>query len=127
MIHATNIRDLMGNATVSAVNANTGNASGRLRFRDINGNILAIFILQNPAFGACSGGQATLNQPANTSALLSGEIHDAVFLDRAGNTVMTGTVTVAGAGGDFETTNSSKTVIAGETIALNQFIYKAPL
>ena len=67
------------------------------------GTLLATFTLQDPAFGAASTGVATLDvTPAlTTTGLAAGDAGWFRAKDSAGNTVLDGSVTATGGGGQL--------------------------
>jgi len=125
-IHHTLVRDAMCQVAIDAVNTGTGFSSGRLELQNLNNTPLVVFILPNPAFNNVSNGQALLKPVSSLSAIAKGLVSKAVFKNRDNVVTMTGTVTVAGAGGDFEATGMDLNVSIGDLIILNSLVYNAP-
>lgn len=125
-IHNTFVRDALCLASISQIDTGTANPTGRLEMQDSNSTALVVFTLQNPAFGAVNNGRAVLNPISGAVAVASGTPVKGVFKNRDGVTVMTGSVTVSGAGGDFEATGMDSSITSGSVIIINELAYNAP-
>lgn len=109
------------NAACDAVvdRADAGSAAGKIRIYTgsqpasandaATGTLLAEVTLQDPAFGAASSGVATLSDPAAVTAGATGTAGWFRMLDSDNNTVLDGSVTATGGGGDLELATTSIT------------------
>jgi hypothetical protein len=73
----------------------------------VTGSLLATVTLPNPAFGAASNGVATMNDPAAVTASAAGTASWFRALSSGGATVMDGSVTATGGGGDLTLATTS--------------------
>jgi len=82
------------------------------------GTLLAVFTLNDPAFGAAAAGTATLSvAPAlSTTGVAAGDAGWFRIIDSTGATVLDGSVTASGGGGDLIV--STITVSIGLTLQL---------
>lgn len=78
------------------------------------GTVLATVTLIDPAFGASSAGVATLSDPAAVTGAAAGTATWFRGLDSTGATVLDGSVTATGGGGDL--TLATTTISAGLTV-----------
>jgi hypothetical protein len=82
--------------------------------------------LDNPAFGAASGGTITLaGVPLSADAVATGDLDNFQILDRNGSVVYSGTITATGGGGDSTVNNIS--VNTGQEVAITSLTYTAPV
>lgn len=115
---ATAARNAMADGAVDLLDAGAG--AGTIQIRSgtrpasandaATGTLLASVVLVDPAFGAASGGVATLANPAAVTAVGAGTATWCRFLDSNAATVMDGGVTVTGGGGDLTLVTTSITV-----------------
>jgi hypothetical protein len=87
------------------------------------GTLLATVTLADPAFGAAANGVATLTDPAPVTAAAAGTATWFRALDSTGATVMDGSVTATGGGGDLTLATTALTVglsvdITGGTVTM---------
>jgi hypothetical protein len=87
------------------------------------GTVLATVALANPAFGAAANGVATLVDPAAVTGVAAGTATWFRALDGAGATVMDGSVSATGGGGDLQLATTSISVgltvdITGGTVTM---------
>lgn len=125
--HATATRNALAAATAARVDLGTGAANGSIQFATSNAftTILATCQFSNPAFGAPAAGQVTANAIASdTNAAGTGVATSFRALDRDGNEVLRGTVSVPGGGGDAQISNVN--ISAGDRVDVPSFIYVAP-
>ena len=109
------VRNSQADAFDDDVNSGTGTAA--LRLRNASTTVLVSFGLQNPAFGAASSGQITLQGTtlsATASAGSADSVSDYQILDRDGNVLLTGGVT------------GSDTITSGQTVNLTSFTITWP-
>lgn len=88
------------------------------------GTLLATVTLASPAFSAAVNGTATGSDPASVTAAASGTAGWFRALTSAGATVLDGSVTVTGSGGDM--TLSSTALTAGGAVDITSFTYTQP-
>lgn len=82
-----------------------------------SGTLLATVTMADPAFGASSTGVATMaGTPLSATAVASGTAGWARFADSAGATVLDGSVTATGGGGQVELTTT--TISSGATVQI---------
>ncbi len=100
-----------------------GAAAGKIQIRTgaspgannaATGTLLATVTLQDPSFGAVSGASATLADPVAVTAVASGTAAHCRVLDSDNTTVMDGTVTATGGGGDL--TLASTSISSGQSV-----------
>lgn len=87
------------------------------------GTLLATVTLLNPAFGAASGGVATLNDPAAVAGVAAGTASWFRAKNGAAATVFDGSVSVTGGGGDLQLATTTISVglsvdITGGTVTM---------
>lgn len=90
-----------------------------------SGTLLATVTLADPAFGAASGGSASLGDPASVNAAATGTAGWARFADSNGNVVFDGHVTVTGGGGVIELSSTSLT--SGAPVDITGGTYTQPM
>lgn len=125
-------RNAKVNAAVDLLDVGTGTAGGTIKIYTgsqpatpataASGTLLATVVLSATAFGAASGGSASLTDPASVNAVATGTAGWARFADRDGAVVFDGDVTATGGGGvvALSTTslvNGSPVDITGGTYA----------
>ena len=114
----TAVRNAAADAVVGRVDA--GPAAGKLRIYSgaqpasandaPSGTLLAEVTLADPAFGAAAAGSAALVDPPAVVASANGTAGWFRVVDSTGATVMDGSVTVTGGGGDLQLASTSLTV-----------------
>lgn len=111
--HSSAVRSVLADAFDNYINTTgTTNAGALLRLRD-SSTVIVEFELDNPAFGAAAAGVISgAGLPITAQAEAAGEVDNFVITDRDEATVLSGSVTGVGGGGDIEVTNIN--------IALNQ-------
>jgi hypothetical protein len=124
-------RNAMCDTAVSRFDA--GTAAGTIDIRSgtrpasaddlATGTLLATVTLADPAFGAASAGSATLTDPAPVTGAADGTATWFRGLDSAGATVLDGSVTATGGGGDLELNTTTISVglevdVTGGTITM---------
>jgi hypothetical protein len=113
------------NAAVDAVTALINvSAPGKFKIRASTTD-LAILILSSTSFGASSSGTATgTSLPKTVAAVATGTADNFLITDGANTTVLSGTVTATGGGGDATLNNTS--IAAGQTVNLTTLTYTQP-
>ncbi|SOE25625.1 hypothetical protein [Streptomyces sp. OK228] len=97
------------------VNANTA----------ITGTLLATFTLDNPAFGAASGGVITLGAtPLTTTGVAAGTATHFRVLSGTPATVFDGDVTATGGGGDLQL--NTTTISVGVSVQITSGTFTQP-
>lgn len=124
---ATRIPTGSRNAAVDAITARVG-TSGLLRIYTgsqpatadtaASGTLLAEVTLPATAFGAASNGTATLNDPGSVNGVAAGTAGWFRIVNAAGTTtVLDGSVTATGGGGDLTLSNTS--IAVGQTVDIS--------
>lgn len=126
LTHATSVRNAIMDAIDDQVNAGTTDAQADFVFIESSGPTdIAEINLQDPAFGASSSGQISIQgTPLSTSAGAGGTIDTFEVRDKDNSTAIDGTVTSTGGGGDVEIDNTS--VNSGQTVQLDSYSQTAP-
>lgn len=103
--HASGVRDDLAEVVGTACAVGTA-AQSRLRIRDGSTEIVT-FNLGNTPFGSATSGVITASAPpVATNAVADGSsVDNFLLLDRDGATVLSGSVTATGMGGDIEVSN----------------------
>lgn len=121
--HEVTIRNALADLIDDRINSGTINLGGQIVFQT-SGNVeVATVTFSNPAFGAASNGVITANPITADTSATGGVTTNFKATDRNGNTVLTGSVTASGGGGDIEL--SSTTIGAGDTVTVTSFTYEA--
>lgn len=129
----TATRNAMANAAVDLLDAGTG--AGIIRIYTgsqpasandaASGTLLGTLTCSDPAFGNASTGVATASAiTSDTSADATGTAGWFRALDSDANTVLDGSITATGGGGDM--TLDSVSIVAGGTIAVTSWTVTAP-
>ncbi len=126
------VRSAAADAVVDLLDA--GPAAGTIQIRSgaqpasandaASGTLLATFTLADPAFGAAANGVATAAAVANTTGAAAGTAGWFRALDSTGATVLDGSVTATGGGGDM--TLNTTTISVGLTISLTSWTVTMP-
>ena len=129
------VRNAKVSAAVGKLDVGTGTTGGTIKIYSgaqpatpataASGTLLATVLLANPAFGAASGGSASLTDPASVNAAASGTAGWARFCDRDGNAVFDGDVTATGGGGVV--TLSSTALTSGSPVDITGGTYSQPM
>lgn len=122
---ATAARNAACDGVVDLVDGGSG--AGKLEIGTTGfGSILATVTLADPAFGAASTGVATgASFPrSDTSADNSGTAAEWRVRDSDNNTIMSGTATLSGGGGELIL--DSLTIVAGQTVTISSFTHTQP-
>lgn len=121
--HSTAARNAAADAVVDQVDTGTTDAQGDFVIMDGASDLIE-WNLQDPAFGAASSGQATLNGTTlSTTADAAGTADNFEVRDKDNNKVYGGSVTGSGGGGDVEIDNTS--VASGQNADLTSHSYSA--
>lgn len=116
------LRHSMGGLVTAAIDGGSGPGVIEIRTGSrpatpetaVTGTLLATITLQDPSFAAWSSGSSAVNDPAGVTAVADGTAGYCRVKDSAGNTVMDGTVTATGGGGDL--TIASVSITTGQTV-----------
>lgn len=125
LTHVTAIRNSLADLVVDALDVGAADATGDLQVATSTAftTILATILFSNPAFGAASGGTATMASPPKEDSNAAGGGTAASFRvrDRDNNEVFRGTVATSGADMNL----SSTTINASDAVRINSFTYSA--
>lgn len=121
--HATSVRNSLATQVANAVDAGTTNPNGQLIFQTSANAEVATINFSATAFGAPSSGVITAATMTDDTNATGGTVDNFKIVDRDGNTVVSGTVTATGGGGDIEL--SSTTIGAGDTVSVTSLTYAA--
>lgn len=128
--HSTAARNAAADAVVDLIDAGATDANGDLVLIASAGPTdLATLAMSNPAFGAAASGVASANAISDdTNAAGGGDADSFEIRDLDNATVISGTVTATGGGGDIELDNV--TINNGDTVTMSTtsptFDYTAP-
>ena len=129
LAHSTAIRNSLADLVVDAIDVGTTNSAGEIEIGTAAFAAIASTIaFVDPAFGAASGGTATLlSVPREDSSAVGNASPVAVFRvnNRDETEIFQGTVTLPAGGGDMEL--SSLTIAATDAVRINSFTYSASL
>jgi len=124
--HPATIRNGLANNVVDQVDTGTATATtvGNLIITTGGGTptTLVSIPLQNPAFGAASGGTATMNGSPSGTATATGTAAEFKIRDRDDSTMFTGAVATTGSDLNLSNTN----IASGDKIQITSFTYSAP-
>jgi hypothetical protein len=122
--HATALRTAIADLVDDYCNAGSGAA--KLKIRNSSNTVLATITLADPAFGAGSAGAVALAglPKSDSSADATGTAANFIITDSDDNTVISGTVTATGGGGDL--TLDSVSITAGQVVTITSGTYTAP-
>lgn len=121
--HSAAVRSAIANAVVDLLDAGSTNPNGQLVLETAGAVEVATLNLSNPAFGNASNGVATAAAISNDDNATGGTVAQFKLVDRDGTTVITGTVTAIGGGGDIEL--SSTSIAPTESVAISSITYTA--
>lgn len=121
--HETAVRNALADLIDDQVNAGTTNPGGRIIFQTSANAEVATCEFSDPAFGAASGGVITANAISDDTNATGGTVDNFIITSRDGTTILSGTVTATGGGGDIEL--SSLTIGAGDTVSVTSLTYEA--
>ncbi len=105
------------------MNTGTTNAQGRLVFQTSGSSEVATILLSDPAFGAAAAGVITAGSMTDDTNATGGTVDNFIITDKDNTTIVSGTVTATGGGGDIEL--SSVTIGAGDTVSMSSLTYEA--
>lgn len=125
--HVTALRNTVADAVDNYLNTTgAGNASARLRISTSTPTTLVEFVLQNPAFGAASGGVITAaGLPIAAVAVATGTASQGTIVDRVPADAILFSVTATGGGGDVTVSNTS--IATSQNCSLDTLTYTAPV
>jgi hypothetical protein len=117
--HPTAVRNAIADLVVDSLDAGSGTAAGRLKFRTAADADVATLTFSNPAFGSASSGSATANAITSDTNAAGGVVAKFVCIDRDSTTKIQGAVAVSG--GDINI--SSLTISPGDTVSIASLVY----
>lgn len=123
--HETTIRNGITDYVTGQINVGTTNPNGQLIFETSGDVEVATLNFSATAFGLAVNGVATANTITDDSNATGGTVTKFKIVDRDGTTIITGSVTPLGGGGDIEL--SSVNVVATEKVSVSNLTYTAPL
>jgi len=115
-----NLRNTLCNTVVDALDSGTGNP--KMLILDNTAQLVSISLQTPAAFGAASGGTASLNGSPSGTASATGTADTFKLQDRNGNDLVTGTVGTTGS--DLNLSNVS--LSSGDKITITSCSYSAP-
>lgn len=113
-------------AVVDLLDAGSSNTTPELRLQ-ISGGASTVATLEftgATAFGAASNGVATAGTIADDTNAAGGTAAEFTLVDQDGTTVLSGSVTATGGGGDIEL--SSVAIGATDTVSISSLTYTQP-
>jgi hypothetical protein len=116
-ISDTTLRNTIGDAIISRLNAGSTNATARLIFRNSSNTTLTTNNFSNPPAGSFSSGSVTFSSIANSTIATSGTAANFIATNRDNATIFSGSVTNTGGGGDI--TFNTTTWTSGDTCAVS--------
>lgn len=124
LTHVVGIRNQLADLVVDAIDGGTTDTTGDLVFRT-SGEVAVATLswTATPAFGAATGGTATMNAINDDTNAAGGTTDRFTFQDRDNAEVFRGSVTATSGGGDIEL--SSVVIGAGDTVSMTSFTYTA--
>jgi hypothetical protein len=124
LTHTTAVRNVLADATVDAIDAGATDTTGDLIIMTSGDvEVATLTWTATPAFGAASGGTATMNAINDDTSATGGTAALFKFQNRDNVEIFRGTVTATGGGGDL--TLSSTSVGATDTVSITSFTYSA--
>lgn len=119
--HETAVRNGLADFIDAQVNGGTG--AGTLEFQTSGDVEVATLTFGDPAFGAAASGVITANSITDDTNATGGTVAKFVIKDGDGTSILSGSVTGSGGGGDIEL--SSTSVGAGDTVSVSSLTYEA--
>lgn len=123
LVHATAVRNGLADYIDDQVNAGTTDPSGDFVFKTSGDAEVASLTFSATAFGAATSGTITANTITSDTTAIAGTVAKFTFQNRDNTTIVTGTVTATGGGGDVEI--SSTAVGTGDTVSCSSLTYTA--
>lgn len=125
-------RNAIVDSMVDALDAGSGPGTVQIRAGSqpatadtaATGTVLATVVLGDPAFGSAATGSASANAIATVAAGQSGTAGWFRSLDSNGATVLDGSVTATGGGGDMELNNTS--IASGQNVDITSWTVTMP-
>jgi hypothetical protein len=118
-------KNAVNDALVDLVDVGTTNTEGKMIIKDGGAVTLVEIPFNDPAFGDSALGVATLSgTPLSDTAVATGTAVTFDVVDKDENVIYSGTVTIAGGGGDAIIDSTSITI--GDTVQLNSHTITAP-
>ena len=125
LTHTTATRNAMADAVVDRIDLGTTDTTGDLVIQTSGDvEVATLSWTATPAFGAATGGVATMNAINDDTSATGGTAAKFKFQDRDNTEVVSGSVTATGGGGDIEL--SSVVIGAGDTVSITSLTYTAP-
>jgi hypothetical protein len=122
LTHVTTIRNQLADVTVDAIDAGSTDTTGDLEIMTSGDvEVATLTWTATPAFGAASGGTATMNAINDDTNATGGTAALFKFQDRDNAEVFRGTVATSGA----DLNLSSVAIGATDTVSITSFTYSA--
>ena len=118
--HSNAARSAMADAVLDLLDVG---GAGTLEFQTSGGVEVATCVLSATGFANAVNGVATANAIANDTSATGGTVAQFVLKNNAGTTIISGSVTATGGGGDIEL--SSLSVAAGDAVSVTSLLYTA--
>lgn len=123
--HPTTVRNALADLVVDLIDQGTANAAGQIEIQTSGDvEVASLPFSVPPAFGDAAAGVATANAITDDGNATGGTAAKFEFQDRDVSTVLLGSVTATGGGGDLEL--STVTIPANGTVQITSFTYTAP-
>lgn len=121
LTHSETAQNAIADAVVDLIDAGAG--AGKLKIYD-SAVLLATLTMSDPAFGPADEGTATADTITGATAVADGTADKFVLTDSDDNSVVEGTVSESGGGGDCIITNTDINV--DDPITCSSLTYSAP-
>ena len=122
--HPVVIRNGISDYVVDKIDIGSTDATGDLVFLTAGDVEVATLAMTNPAFGAAASGVATAATITNDPSATGGTIAKFKIQDRDNTTVVEGSCSLIGGGGEMELT--SLVIVAAEEVSISSLTYTAP-
>ena len=121
--HGTELRAALADAVLTFVD--TGSGTAVIELFDVNGNLLIVFDLPDPAYSSNEAGTLSLNDlPLPALAIASGTATSFQVINADGDLAYQGSIS-AGGPTDLQMTNAD--LISGRQYAITAHSYSAPV
>ena len=118
------LRNTIIDAVTSRLNAGSTNSTGQIKIQTSGDVDLSINTLSDPPAGSASSGSVTFSAIANDTILATGTAAKFIAQNKDEATILTGTVTATGGGGDLQFNTISFTI--GDTCSISSFTISMP-
>ena len=120
--HSTVARNAATNSVVDLIDVGTANSTGRIVIKE-TATTLVVLNFSVTAFGDSSDGSASANAITNGTATGVGIANSFEVINRDAVVVLSGSVSMSGAGGDLILDNTS--ITENQTVSISSFTYAA--